>query len=227
MRVFCDFDGTISRGDTTDQVLTRFADPEWEEIEQLWLRGLIGSAECMRRQITLLDVAPDDLDAFLDTVTIDPGFLVFLASCKSWGVPVTVVSDGVGYFIRRILARHGIEHLPIVANILSRQPAPEGMVYSINQPLGDGSCSTGSGVCKCAVIEGGDRTIYIGDGRSDFCVSEKADVVFAKDALADHCNRQAIPFIKFDTFTDLLPRITSILSNETRFHRAQPQSRTA
>ena len=29
MHVICDFDGTISRGDTTDLVLEHLADPAW------------------------------------------------------------------------------------------------------------------------------------------------------------------------------------------------------
>lgn len=227
MQVFCDFDGTISIGDATDQVLSRFADPDWETIEQEWSRGSIGSAECMRRQIALVRTTPHDLDAFLDTVPIDPGFPAFLTVCKARGISVTVVSDGVGYFIRRILARHNIFDLPIIANVLARRQEPEGVVYSLDQPFADRTCNAGSGVCKCAVVEDGGWTIYIGDGRSDFCVSDKADIVFAKDKLAEHCSRQAIPFIKFDTFTDLLPRMTSILSNETRSYRAWTQSRIA
>jgi 2,3-diketo-5-methylthio-1-phosphopentane phosphatase len=227
MQVFCDFDGTISVGDTTDQVLTRFADPEWEFIEQQWLRGLIGSAECMRRQIALIHVEPHDLDVFLDTVAIDPGFPDFLVACKAWDVPVTVVSDGVGHFIRRVLNRHNICDLPIIANVLAHHSQADGEAYSISQPFAEPTCNTGSGVCKCAVVEAVDSTIYIGDGRSDFCVSDKADIVFAKDKLADHCRRQGIPFIPFDTFTDLLPRITSILSNQAQSYGARAQSRIA
>lgn len=224
MQVFCDFDGTISVGDTTDLVLTRFAHPEWEFIEQQWLHGLIGSAECMRKQIALLHVTPHDLDELLDTVEIDSGFPAFLSACKAWNVPVTVVSDGVGYFIGRILARHDIAGLPIIANVLTQHQSEDGVTYSISQPFAERNCGTGSGVCKCAVVEAVGGTIYIGDGRSDFCVSDKADIVFAKDKLADHCRRQGIPFIPFNTFTDLLPRITSILSDGARSYRAQTKT---
>ena len=33
MQIFCDFDGTITRQDTTDYILNRLANPAWEEIE--------------------------------------------------------------------------------------------------------------------------------------------------------------------------------------------------
>jgi hypothetical protein len=53
--ILCDFDGTISVEDITDALLVRFAKPGWEDIEQAWKRGEIGSRECMARQIALLD----------------------------------------------------------------------------------------------------------------------------------------------------------------------------
>jgi 2-hydroxy-3-keto-5-methylthiopentenyl-1-phosphate phosphatase len=45
VRVFVDFDGTISLEDTTDVILERFADPEWRKVEAEWLAGIIGSRE--------------------------------------------------------------------------------------------------------------------------------------------------------------------------------------
>ena len=62
MQVFCDFDGTISLSDTTDVILSRFARPEWELIEEEWKRGAIGSAECMAQQIALIEASPEALD---------------------------------------------------------------------------------------------------------------------------------------------------------------------
>ncbi|MCF5019993.1 2,3-diketo-5-methylthio-1-phosphopentane phosphatase, partial [Pseudomonas lactis] len=35
--IVCDFDGTITPTDVIDNVLQRFAGPEWETIEQQWL----------------------------------------------------------------------------------------------------------------------------------------------------------------------------------------------
>ena len=37
--VFCDFDGTITQVDVTDQILDQFAHPSWREIEQEWVLG--------------------------------------------------------------------------------------------------------------------------------------------------------------------------------------------
>ena len=59
--VFCDFDGTITQVDVTDQILAQLAHPSWREIEQEWMLGLIGSRECLERQIALVDAPVEEL----------------------------------------------------------------------------------------------------------------------------------------------------------------------
>lgn len=227
MQVFCDFDGTISIEDATDMVLTRFAGSEWEDIEQLWKQGLIGSGECMRRQIALIEASRGELDRFLDTLAIDPGFESFLSFCRRGELPVTIVSDGVDYFIRRILARHGIDGLPIVANVLTCSVSQGRESYSLFPPFTATGCVSGAGVCKCRVVDSSDLQVYIGDGRSDFCVSDKVDLVFAKAKLVDYCEENGIPYVGFEDFSDLLPKMEAVLPSVERRSRALPQVKTA
>ena len=54
MRIFCDFDGTISRTDTTDHILTLFAEASWRDLEEDWLAGRLTAAACMQAQIGLI-----------------------------------------------------------------------------------------------------------------------------------------------------------------------------
>ncbi|QND48719.1 MtnX-like HAD-IB family phosphatase [Rhizobium lusitanum] len=227
MQVFCDFDGTISIEDATDMVLSRFADPEWEDIERQWKQGLMGSGECMRRQIALVQASRQDIDALLDTASIDPGFEEFLSYCRSSDLPVTIVSDGVDYFIRHILARHGIDDMAIVANVLTYCFADGHESYSLFPSPTANGCMSGSGVCKCRVVKSPDLQIYIGDGRSDFCVSDKVDLIFAKAKLIDYCEDRGIPHVAFETFTDLLPKMKAVLPGVTRGQRALLHSKTA
>ncbi|MGB8287151.1 phosphoserine phosphatase [Rhizobium ruizarguesonis] len=227
MQVFSDFDGTISIQDVTDIVLSHFADPEWEEIEKQWKDGLIGSADCMRRQIALIRASRGELGALLDTVAIDPGFKSFLDYCRLAGLPVSVVSDGVDHFIRHVLLRNGIADLPVIANRLTYRLVDGREAYALSPALTAAGCSSGSGVCKCHVIWGIEPHIYIGDGRSDFCVAGMADIVFAKDRLADHCTDHGIPFIGFADFTDLRSKLKAVLPGIARQGRAVPQSQIA
>ena len=75
--VFCDFDGTITQVDVTDQILAQLAHPSWREIEQQWMQGLIGSRECLERQISLVNAPAEELHAVIDAAAVDPDFTAF------------------------------------------------------------------------------------------------------------------------------------------------------
>jgi len=200
MRIVCDFDGTITRADTTDAVLAALADPAWEAVEDDWRAGRITAAQCMRRQIALLRADDAAIDAVLDAQVLDPGFADFVAWCEAQGLPVSIVSDGVDRFIGRILARHGLQRLPFVSNVLAGQASRR----TLRQPWRREGCAAGSGVCKCAVAETDDRPlVFIGDGRSDFCLSGRADILFAKGELAAYAAGRDRPFHPFETFNDV------------------------
>jgi 2-hydroxy-3-keto-5-methylthiopentenyl-1-phosphate phosphatase len=203
--VFCDFDGTISVQDATDFVLSELADPEWQQIERLWQDGKIGSGECMRRQISLIHATPEQLDEVLDQVEIDPFFASFADFCAAYSVPLTIVSDGVDHFIKCILRRHGLHHLPVIANALVVSVGGGQPSYGLFSPHADQTCMTAAGVCKCRWLGAhGQERIYIGDGRSDFCVADKPELVFAKGELARHCAEHEIPFLAFHDFGDVI-----------------------
>jgi len=214
MRIVCDFDGTISRSDTTDLVLERLARPAWRELEADWLANRITAAECMRRQIALIDATQDALDDVLDAVELDPGFLDFVAWCEARDLPLSIVSDGVDDFILRILERHGLQRLPVIANRLTHDAG----AWGLEQPWARQGCAAGSGVCKCRAAtltgrtQGASTLVYVGDGRSDFCIAGRADVLFAKDALADYAVSRGRPFHPFETFHDVTAALARLVA---------------
>ncbi|WHA44128.1 MtnX-like HAD-IB family phosphatase [Agrobacterium larrymoorei] len=213
MHAFCDFDGTIAVDDVTDLVLERFASEEWHRLEKDWEAGRITAAECMRAQIPLIDATLQDLNAFLDTVEIDPDFPAFAEFCRSHSIGITVVSDGVDHFIRRILARHGVTDIAINANRLSSSVSNQKFSYRLDTPFASAGCASGAGVCKCNIVQTSAQHIYVGDGRSDFCVSRQASLVFAKSKLAVHCAQQSIPFIPYEGFSDVQCAVASLLTD--------------
>ncbi|EPR43094.1 2,3-diketo-5-methylthio-1-phosphopentane phosphatase [Desulfovibrio sp. X2] len=199
--VFCDFDGTIAETDVTDSLLGSFAPPQWLDIEQDWKRGLIGSLECMRRQVGLLRCPQEQLDAHLEGIAIDPTFPAFVAACEARGTEVVVVSDGIDYAIRSILARHGLPHLTVFANHLRLEPDGR---YALSFPHAAPDCAQRSGTCKCRVLaRRGGLSLLVGDGRSDFCAAADADFVFAKDALLAHCRAHGLPHLPYTRFSDV------------------------
>jgi 2-hydroxy-3-keto-5-methylthiopentenyl-1-phosphate phosphatase len=217
MRVICDFDGTITRQDSTDLVLDTLADPRWRSLQDDWVAGRISGAECMRGQVALIGGSAGDLDAVLDAVDLDPGFAAFVTWCEQRGFPVSIVSDGVDYFIARILARHGLTRLPVRAN----QLAGEAGAWRLRQPWREPDCANGSGVCKCGAIDGAakaadETVVFVGDGRSDFCIAAEADVLFAKGALAEHVTQRKQAYLPFATFDDVRRSLAVLLGENPK-----------
>ena len=223
MPVFCDFDGTVSIPDATDFILARFADPEWRDIEEQWKHGAIGSAQCMQRQIALIRATRQELDAVLDDIEIDPSFPAFARFCRSQGIPLTVTSDGVDYFIHRILARHRLPPLPVIANQLAIRGRNGSTRYRLTPYLSEVTCESAAGVCKCSCVGAAIGTrVYIGDSRSDFCVANKPELVFAKEKLAEFCVKQGIAFIPYRQFSDVAQELKTRVPALLRLQPERP-----
>jgi 2,3-diketo-5-methylthio-1-phosphopentane phosphatase len=206
-----DFDGTIILKEEKDTLLTRFGKPGWQELEDAWERGEIGSRECMKGQVALLDMDEAELRAHLDGIEIDPGFAGFVAAAQAHGMVVQVVSDGIDYAIRHVLARHGLGHLEVIANRLVQTGERS---WRLESPWASARCARASGNCKCErlaeqqAVHG--RVLYVGDSTSDFCVSGRADFVLAKYKLIAHCESRGIahaPFEHFSQATALLDKV--------------------
>jgi 2,3-diketo-5-methylthio-1-phosphopentane phosphatase len=199
-RVLLDFDGTISRDDTTDVLLERFAAPAWRDIEEDWKAGRIGSRECMLRQIDLVRASPAEMDAFIATVEIDPFFRGFVDRFRGLGHSLMVLSDGLDRTIRTVLDRADID-VPYFANHLQWLGGDR---WRLTFPHARGTCDTLAGNCKCSFAQGRPRVlnILVGDGRSDFCLAERADLVLAKGSLLRHCREMDLPHYGFETFDE-------------------------
>jgi 2,3-diketo-5-methylthio-1-phosphopentane phosphatase len=208
----CDFDGTISVDDVTDALLERFARPGWREIEAEWETGKIGSGECMKRQVALLDMSNAELDEFLRSVAIDPNFASFAAIAKRLAITLEVVSDGIDYAIHRTLALHHLDGLSVRANHLVQVAERR---WRLTSPHASATCVSACGTCKCELLAHHATTarkvLFIGDGRSDFCVASKADFVLAKSKLVDYCAQHGIAHAAFDDFAGaLLPMLKTV-----------------
>ncbi len=206
--VYCDFDGTITEVDITDAVLEAFALPAFREWEQQWQKGEINSQECLARQVELIRADEATLVQFVADLPIDEGIFSLDQRCAEHGTRLTIVSDGIDLFIKTVLSRHGLSHIPVFASHLSW--ALDGRP-SLSFPCAVSGCESGAATCKCALaVPSGlssPRSVYIGDGQSDRCVSAKAGKVFAKGNLRDWCKLQGIACEPFETLTQVTEQI--------------------
>ncbi len=211
-KIFCDFDGTITTRDTIDVLLENLADPQWKEIEEQWERGEIGSRECMSKQVPLIRGGWKSVVEVLNTVEVDRTFASFVGWCRHNKYPVFVVSDGIDRVIEYLLAREGVRVDAIYANHLEEDADGRLSLSFMDRGAVDHCLS---GVCKCELINAyglQPLRIIIGDGRSDFCWSKEADVLFAKSKLVGYCEDQNIPYYAYQNFTDVRVSLQEILT---------------
>ncbi|ACD65993.1 MAG TPA: 2,3-diketo-5-methylthio-1-phosphopentane phosphatase [Sulfurihydrogenibium sp.] len=216
---FCDFDGTISKQDVIDTLLENYASRQWLEIEKLWNEGKITTRECLDAQMALITITEKELDDFLSKIEIDESFLMFVDFVKSnYNSKVYILSDGFKLFIEKILKPYGV--LSNIDGIYANNVKLINNKFQTFYNHSKHDCQLG--VCKCSLVQSlkNSKSIYIGDGRSDFCVSQTTDFVFAKGKLFDFLKENKFKhFTKFSTFKDVInkiPYIKEILYEERR-----------
>jgi 2-hydroxy-3-keto-5-methylthiopentenyl-1-phosphate phosphatase len=203
-KFFCDFDGTVTKEDVIDRLLEKFADPKWMEIERSWVNGEIGSRDCLAMQTKLIRGKVRDLLDFLESLHVDETFVDFARYCRNKGFEIVILSDGIDLFIKSILDRYGVNDIRVYSNSLGSTNGR----YEMYFPYFRKDCLSKSGICKCKIMEElsspSSINILVGDGRSDFCIAEKADLTFAKSELLDFCRVEKIPHIDHGEFGDII-----------------------
>ena len=204
-----DFDGTITKTDTLSKFLEDYADPKWLDIENDWRNGLIGSQECLVKQFALIPNLSDKLISdFLDKMEVDEGFFRFCKKAQKRNIPIVILSDGLDYFINKILEKNKLEFINVITNhAYFDNKGKYKDEFVIEFPNDSRHCNNGAGTCKCKAVKNlkkfYKKVVYIGDGASDFCVSKQADILFAKSALAEYCKNNKINFIEYNTYNDI------------------------
>jgi 2-hydroxy-3-keto-5-methylthiopentenyl-1-phosphate phosphatase len=196
-----DFDGTACRHDVAEHLLLEFGDPSWPELDEAWERGELDSRRVITAQAAMLRAPLERMLAFaVEHCAIDPTFPPFVRWLEGREVPVTLVSDGFGFYIRPILESAGLGHLPVLTNTWS----PNGR-RPISFENAHPEC-LGCGTCKMnAVLAARARgpVAFIGEGASDRYGALYADLAFAKDRLVDIATADGVPFLPWETFDDV------------------------
>ncbi len=190
---------------------------EWLEIEQAWLSGQIGSRECLAAQMALVTATRAELDGLLDAIDLDPGFATLLDACAARAVPLHIISDGFDYCIARILGRPDLNLQPLLAGtqIVSSHLESRDRQWRATFTHPSEPCEHRCATCKPLAIErmapAGSIAVFVGDGLSDRYAALRADVVFAKDKLAEFCEHESIPYIPYDSLTTVATSVDQLL----------------
>ena len=210
--IVSDLDGTITDHDGLYEFIKNYATDGWEDIEQNWADGKISSKECLIEEFKLVpNISPELINEFIKTIKIDEYFKAFYNFLSEQNIDFYVVSDGVDYFIDKILAQYNLNNL----NIISNHGEFKDKIFEWSFPNDSEFCINNAGTCKCKVLKSlhnqYKKICYIGDGVSDYCVADKADILFAKQRLLNYCKEKSISFIEYDNFNDIKNGLMNII----------------
>lgn len=201
--IFSDFDNTISTHDVCVGIFDAFSWPNWREIEEEILECGKGSQVVLPTLLAPMKMTAGDLrDFVLSQFEIDPFFSKFVEQCEERDLPLFVLSDGLDFYLKLLLARVNLLHLNYRSNHLEWI---EGKPF-VEFPYANTDCGR-CGHCKRSRLENvqamGYKIIYIGDGITDFCAAHHADLIFAKDALLAYCHERGIECHPFTNFNEI------------------------
>ncbi len=205
MLILCDFDGTVSTVDMGNEILNRFTDKGWEEIDRAYCAGEIGSRVAYTQVASLFTGSRAEMLEFVSSrEKIDAHFLEFYRFCRSRGMDLKIVSDGLDFYIDAILKKNNIEDIEFFSNVTIFRDDDK---LSIEFPRMNDECEK-CGTCKKGVLRDYrskyDRVIYVGNGYSDVCPARDADLVFAKEVLYEKCREDGTPCVHYENFGDIM-----------------------
>ncbi|MBL7072973.1 MAG: MtnX-like HAD-IB family phosphatase [Candidatus Omnitrophica bacterium] len=200
--VFFDFDNTITTNDTIDGILIDHSENEkWIDLEKKWKNKKIGSYKCLKGQMQGVRITKKELDKYLLAIKLDPYFKKLVLFLESKKITPMILSDNFDSFIRYVLKKNGIKGVRIFANRIKLS----GGRFITAFPFRNKKCSKCAHCKKDNMIRNtpaGTASIYVGDGLSDVCPANHADIVFAKDYLSKVL-KPKIPHIKFNSLKNV------------------------
>ncbi len=209
IKLFVDFDGTVTNRDVGDAIFSKFLptdliEQNWhDKIIAEWKAGLISSYQCLSSECANAVVTEKEFQTELENVDLTPGFVKTAKYCMINDIPITILSDGLDYYIKYILSKYDINYVPFRANHMYFNDG--GIV--IEFPFSDKGCGR-CGNCKRwhmdTLRKDGDYIIYAGDGYSDRYAINSADMVFAKGDLAEYCRKNNHEYLPFEDFHTIL-----------------------
>ena len=200
MLIVVDFDGTITERDTLDEMCRIYAPDAWAAAENDLQRRTMTLREVIAAEFAPIQGDHDTIvSETVERARVRAGFTEFVRAAEAAGDQVVVVSSGFESVIRPILEREGLGGLEVVAHDVRFTPEGGVVEFRHGEP-----CPVCGEECKRSVVEAmrdGREVAYIGDGYSDRCAAQAADIRFARRTLATHLDREGVGYIPFDDFT--------------------------
>jgi 2,3-diketo-5-methylthio-1-phosphopentane phosphatase len=207
--IVVDFDGTVTEQDLLDEIALTFGDEEvYREVDEGLDENRLTLHEVLRREFEPVRAPLPEVQRWvLENVRVRPGFREVVELARERGWRFVVVSSGFRELIEPVLEREGLADIELLSN--SVEPEPSGWQVRFRT---DEVCETCGEPCKrstAAALADGTELVYVGDGYSDRCAAELADLVFARRGLARYLAERGVPFEPFDDFHSIARSLAS------------------
>jgi 2-hydroxy-3-keto-5-methylthiopentenyl-1-phosphate phosphatase len=204
-----DFDGTITEQDLLDEIALTFGDEDvYREVDEGLDDHSLTLHEVIRREFEPVRVPLGEVQEWvLENVRVRPGFREVVQLARERGWRFVVVSSGFRELIEPVLEREGLSDVELLSNTVDPDPDGWRVQFRVSE-----TCEVCGQPCKrstAAALADGTELVYVGDGYSDRCAAELADLVFARRGLASHLEEQGVPFERFDDFHSIARRLAS------------------
>ncbi|MDT8325614.1 MAG: MtnX-like HAD-IB family phosphatase [Bacteroidota bacterium] len=225
VRIFTDFDGTITPTDVGEELFRHFCgDATFERIRGRWSEGVLTAPEAYGQLSAAMgEISAAEITRFLGSHAVEESFPRFVHWCAAMDFPLYVLSDGADAYILPLLEAAGVD-VPVLCNRLEIREGRARMYF----PYFDRRCPE-IAHCKsnhvALLSRDEDVIVYVGDGSSDFEAAQYADLVFARGTLERYCQEQNITFHRFYTFAAMRDQLANMLHQNTLRRRKRAELR--
>jgi len=204
-----DFDGTITVEDISFLILDKYARGNWRAILEDYKSGRITVGQFNTRAFRLVKEEKSILEDYvLQNYRIRPGFSRLIDYCRQKGIRFVVVSNGLDFYIRAILADLGLAEIDVYSassefgnqHIETVYRSPDGAV------LDDGFKEAYSRF----FMGQGYRILYAGNGASDAPAASLAEHAFATDSLITRLSALGVTYTGFNRLDEVVNSLKSV-----------------
>ena len=119
LAILIDFDGTVTERDMGVALLDAFAVEDWRRFAPMRESGLIVGRECLASEFGCLpsDKGEEMARFVRDEAVVRPGLEELVKLCREKGIPLSVASSGLGFYIRSVLSSRGLSEVPVFSSL--------------------------------------------------------------------------------------------------------------
>jgi 2-hydroxy-3-keto-5-methylthiopentenyl-1-phosphate phosphatase len=207
--VQCDFDGTITIGDVSFQILDEFTGTGWRKEFDDYMQGKITVNRFNTRAFSRVKTSRAELDIFVrKNAVVRPGLDEMLRVCREKGFRFIIVSNGMAFYIETILQAQSVKDIHFIAG--QAEFSRHGMKTWYPGPDGKSVEEGFKESWTAHFLSQGYRVVYIGNGTSDFAPARRCSHIFAIDNLTVECEKAGVGYTAFNDLYDIARALTKI-----------------